>query len=112
MRFIFVFVLIFPLTDCASSPRAYMPPADYYGDEAACRSYGAKPGTDIYIQCRMQRQQSRDAAEAARQAALMAEPSYPPPNYDAPIRPMPSIAPQRRCQSVPAGMGTWQTVCN
>jgi hypothetical protein len=34
-------------------------------DDETCRSYGAKPGTDIYIQCRMTQQQSRDAADAA-----------------------------------------------
>ncbi len=34
-------------------------------DDETCRSYSAKPGTDIYVQCRMSQQQSRDAAENA-----------------------------------------------
>jgi hypothetical protein len=41
-------------------------------DDQTCRGYGAKPGTDIYIQCRMQRQQSRDAADNAAGAAVAA----------------------------------------
>src|ERR1017187_10016247 len=38
-------------------------------DDETCRSYGAKPGTDIYIQCRMTQQQSRDVADNAAAAA-------------------------------------------
>ena len=29
-------------------------------DDAICRGYGAQPGTDIYIQCRMQTAKRRD----------------------------------------------------
>lgn len=112
MRFILILVLFFPMSGCMSAQQiaAYRAQTDN-GDDAACRSYGAKPGTDVYVQCRMQRQQSRDAAESARQAALLAEPTNPIPQSDAPV--LHNILPQtRRCQSVPAGMGTWQTVCN
>jgi hypothetical protein len=31
-------------------------------DDAICRSYGAKPGSDIYVQCRMAQQKGRDDA--------------------------------------------------
>lgn len=33
-------------------------------DDETCRNYGAKPGTDIYIQCRMSEAQRRTTAEA------------------------------------------------
>jgi hypothetical protein len=29
-------------------------------DDETCRSYGAKSGTDVYVQCRMTQQQSRE----------------------------------------------------
>ena len=79
-------------------------------DDQTCRGYGAKPGTDIYIQCRMQRQQSRDAADNAAGAAVAAPIVNPVPASDAPaIRPM--VIPQTRCQSMRVGMSV-QTVCN
>ena len=80
-------------------------------DDQTCRGYGAKPGTDIYIQCRMQRQQSRDAADNAAGAAVAAPVIVNPvPASDAPaIRPM--VIPQTRCQSMRVGMSV-QTVCN
>ena len=77
-------------------------------DDQTCRGYGAKPGTDIYIQCRMQRQQSRDAADNAAGAVIAAP--IPVPASDAPvIRHM--VMPQARCQSMRVGMSV-QTVCN
>jgi hypothetical protein len=30
-------------------------------DDTICRSYGAKPGTDVYIQCRMSVAQQRQS---------------------------------------------------
>jgi hypothetical protein len=52
-------------------------------DDETCRGYGAKPGSDIYIQCRMNRQQSRDTAENAPVAApvIVNNVSTPPPSY-------------------------------
>lgn len=38
-------------------------------DDAICRSYGAQPGTDTYIQCRMNTDTRR---EARRNALIMA----------------------------------------
>jgi hypothetical protein len=32
-------------------------------DDEVCRGYGAKPGTDIYVQCRMAQAQHRDAGD-------------------------------------------------
>ena len=34
-------------------------------DDKKCQGLGAKPGTDIYIQCRLVQQQRRDAQDAA-----------------------------------------------
>lgn len=44
-------------------------------DDAGCRQMGARPGTDIYVQCRMFKQQQRtqkEQADAASSAALLA----------------------------------------
>lgn len=38
-------------------------------DDTTCQSFGAKPGTDVYVQCRMQQQAHRDAQQAQRDAA-------------------------------------------
>jgi len=40
-------------------------------DDEVCKSYGAKPGTDIYIQCRMAQAKARDDAD---NAAMMSTP--------------------------------------
>jgi hypothetical protein len=82
-------------------------------DDQTCQSYGAKPGTDIYIQCRMNRQQSRDAGDNAIAAAAAGAPivtNNSVPTSDAPV--LRNILPQQtRCQTI--GMGrTMQTVCN
>jgi hypothetical protein len=49
-------------------------------DDAACRSYGAKPATPGYVQCRVQLKTTRDLARAAIMAAPDAptyQPSFP-----------------------------------
>ena len=75
-------------------------------DDAICRGYGAKPGTDAYIQCRVTQDQRRDAVRNAP-----SDPISPAP-VTAGAAPMPNILPQTtRCQSVRTGMGTMQTVC-
>jgi hypothetical protein len=35
-------------------------------DDASCRSYGAVVGTPVYVQCRLQKEQERQEAEASR----------------------------------------------
>jgi hypothetical protein len=82
-------------------------------DDQTCRGYGAKPGTDIYIQCRMQRQQSRDAGDSAIAAAAVGAPAITNssvPASDAPVL-RNSIPQQTRCQTMRVG-ATMQTVCN
>jgi hypothetical protein len=75
-------------------------------DDAICRGYGAKPGTDVYIQCRVAQDQRRDAVRNEPDA-----PINPPPTA-AGAAPTPGILPQQtHCQSMAAGMGTVQTVC-
>jgi hypothetical protein len=38
-------------------------------DDEICRSYGAKPGSDVYVQCRVAQTQRRDAADNAAASA-------------------------------------------
>jgi hypothetical protein len=38
-------------------------------DDAACRRYGAVPGTDLYVTCRMQQDQTRASVKAQMAAA-------------------------------------------
>jgi hypothetical protein len=107
-------LLAVPLVGCQTDQEqmaAFKARADAVDDQT-CRGYGAKPGTDIYIQCRMQRQQSRDAGDSAIAAAAASAPviNNPVPASDAPaIRPM--VIPQTRCQSMRVGTSV-QTVCN
>jgi hypothetical protein len=44
-------------------------------DDATCRSYGATPGTDAYINCRTQRDSTREQGRALRRAAILASPN-------------------------------------
>jgi hypothetical protein len=40
-------------------------------DDARCRQYGAKPGTDAYIACRMNVANTREAADEAQREAWL-----------------------------------------
>jgi hypothetical protein len=44
-------------------------------DDAVCRSYGAAPGTEPYINCRMQRDNVRQQGDNMRRAAILASPN-------------------------------------
>jgi hypothetical protein len=44
-------------------------------DDGVCRSYGAVPGTDAYVNCWMQRDNTRRQGEALRRAAIIASPN-------------------------------------
>lgn len=67
-------------------------------DDETCRSYGAKPGSDIYIQCRMTQQQSRDAADnAAASAPVIVNNVNPEPASYPKLQPI--IIPGPRCTS-------------
>ena len=53
-------------------------------DDAACQSYGAQTGSQEYFQCRMMKDQQRQANNAALAAAILSRPT-PTPN----VLPMP-----------------------
>jgi hypothetical protein len=40
-------------------------------DDAACRSYGARPGSAVYVQCRTDLRQMRATEEAARRPVVV-----------------------------------------
>lgn len=42
-------------------------------EDARCRSFGAKPGTDAYTSCRVQLSNQRNAVKAAVAGALLAD---------------------------------------
>jgi len=67
MRF---FVLgIFCLAMCGCAPTQQQIAAQAQNDDATCQSFGAKIGSDAYIQCRMSQQQQRTQLRAAAIAA-------------------------------------------
>ncbi|MGJ4896584.1 MULTISPECIES: hypothetical protein [unclassified Bradyrhizobium] len=69
--------------DCASQACAEIAAKD----DQDCRSYGAQPGTDAYVQCRATRASAHETADAVQAAAP--PPSSPPPIPEAsyPSRP-------------------------
>src|SRR6476469_7831420 len=56
-------------------------------DDADCASYGAQPGSQAYFQCRMMKDQQREAGRAAGQAAMAAAILSRPPYQPQPIYP-------------------------
>ena len=72
-RAIAILSLLF-LTGCITDT----PQSLAQADDATCRSYGAAPGTDTYVNCRMQRDNVRTQGEDMRRAAILAEPMYMP----------------------------------
>jgi hypothetical protein len=66
MRILLALVVVLPLAGCQTDQERM---AEYKErkdalDDQTCRNYGAKPGTDIYIQCRMSEAQRRATAES------------------------------------------------
>jgi hypothetical protein len=58
------------LLGCASpAQRAAQAEQRAAEDDTACQGYGAKPGTDAYVQCRIVQQARRDQAEQERTRA-------------------------------------------
>jgi hypothetical protein len=110
-------ILLLPLTGCLglqSEAEIAARKAEFARkDDEVCKGYGAKPGTDIYIQCRMAQAKARDDAD---NAAMMSQPR--PVIVDNNTSPQPStpmlqpIAPPTRCQSMNVGMGRVHTYCN
>ena len=79
-------------------------------DDEVCKSYGAKSGSDIYIQCRMAQQKGRDDADNAVAAApvIVNNTAAEPASY-LKLQPIPQAT---RCQSTNVGMGRVHTYCN
>jgi hypothetical protein len=72
-------------------------------DDQICRDYGAKPGTDVYVQCRIKQQESRDAADRAAAA--------PPVVVNNNISSSPEVPRLPNCYPVSMAGGV-RTVCN
>jgi hypothetical protein len=68
-RVLFVAAVAVALAGCAKSQSAAE--AAFRADDATCKSYGADPGSDTYVQCRLaiDLQKGNAEAEAARQRA-------------------------------------------
>jgi hypothetical protein len=112
--------LALPLAGCFETPlipNAFAPSKEQIAarkqelaakDDETCRSYGAKTGTDIYVQCRMAQEQRREGGDGG--VTVVNTPAAGAvPASDAPH--LQNIIPQTtRCQSVPVG-GMVQTVC-
>lgn len=62
----------FALTGCGPSRQQVA--AD---DDATCQSYGAAPGSQAYIECRMRRDTTRMEGDNARRAAIASQPMIP-----------------------------------
>jgi hypothetical protein len=43
-------------------------------DDAKCQSYGARPGSDAYVQCRLTMDTQRATDRSLRRAAVLASP--------------------------------------
>lgn len=106
-------VLAIPLASCLGMSEAQIAAkkAELAAkDDEVCKSYGAKPGTDIYVQCRIAQQKARDDADNAIVSAPVVvnntTTSSPSPPTLQPI-PQPT-----RCQSTNVGMGRVHTYCN
>ena len=77
-----------------------------------CRSYGVKPGSDQYVQCRMNLDRNRAMVEAA-EASRPPTPVFQPAPVEAwPVPKMQPIGQNRvTCTSRP-GLGTVETNCS
>jgi hypothetical protein len=72
MKRVFVLLSLISLAGCIATTS----PQDLARqDDAVCRSYGAAPGTDAYVNCRSQRDNTRQQGEALRRAAIIASPN-------------------------------------
>jgi hypothetical protein len=70
MKRMLVLASLLSLTGCITDN----PQALAQQDDAMCRSYGATPGSDAYVNSRMQRDNVRQQNEGLRRAAIIASP--------------------------------------
>jgi len=97
MRELIVLVVALSLAGCMTREERIA--AQNAKDDQKCLGYGARPGTDAYVNCRAQLDAARTNAEAIDDAAITVRsapqpvPAYNPP----PLQPMPIPGP--RCTS-------------
>ena len=82
-RIILIVLAMTSLTACTTGPTAQPIAAS---DDAECQSYGTRPGTEAYFQCRMTKDQQRKQNQAALDQAYLASAipamTRPYPSYD------------------------------
>lgn len=64
-------------------------------DDSVCKAYGAQPGTDAYVHCRVAQQQLRMSQAQADDANMAAR-----------------MRPQINCTTTATALGTRSTTCN
>jgi outer membrane biogenesis lipoprotein LolB len=72
LRILIISVVSALLAGCASHEERAASIAN--ADDAACQSYGAQLGTQAYFQCRMAKDQQRQANNAALAGAILSRP--------------------------------------
>lgn len=55
---------------CEQQQAQYRASAIAANDDAICRNYGASPGTPVYVQCRMNLDNQRAAADTTQRAVI------------------------------------------
>jgi hypothetical protein len=95
MRIFLALVVVLPLAGCQTDQERM---AEYKArndalDDQTCRKYGAKSGTDIYIQCRMSEAQRRTTAESAPGPVIV--------NNNVDTTPHPSLYPTIQPMNIP-----------
>ncbi len=99
MRTLVILLVAFALTGCLSLPKPPSPQEIAARDDATCQSYGAKPGTDMYVSCRMQLAQERQRERAAIIGAIAQRPLIPQVAMPTPI----TTQPQTNCTTTYVG---------
>lgn len=72
MRMLLVLIFAGALSGCGASRQQLA-----QDDDATCQSYGAAPGTQAYIECRMRRDNTREQGRDMKRAAILASPYSP-----------------------------------
>jgi hypothetical protein len=115
MRKIAILCAFLALCGCGHSQTAEQIAA---AQDQKCRNFGAKPGTQAYIDCRLQLDRQVHEATLQRQAAAAAllsdNPYRPPPPAQfpsSPTAPMPSWNNTIHCNSQNQGWGRSETTC-
>ncbi len=71
-RLFWVFAVAFSCSACMNAEERSA--AIAASDDSACQSYGAQPGSEAYFQCRMAKDQQRQANNAAIEGMILSRP--------------------------------------